>query len=107
MRYSCIGWDAHLIIHVAGCSKERVSLFDGSEGHCKEMYVFLQRQCPGLFEQQSKLDDALYSDGTKSGFKPLILLPGQSECCGKKIQIRYVFNRQIHLDVYTKQRSRL
>lgn len=79
-----------LIVHVAGCSKERVSLFDGSEGHCKEMYAFLQQQCPGLFEQQSKLDDALYSDGTK----PLILLPGQSECCGKKI--RYVYNTQIY-----------
>lgn len=42
-------------------------MFDGSEGHCKELYLLLHNQSPGLFQQQSILNDVLYTDGTKSG----------------------------------------
>ena len=41
-----------------------------------------------LFTQTKALDDKLFSDGTKSGFKPLVLLPGRLECCGKRVVIR-------------------
>ena len=64
--------------------------FDGSEGHCKELYSVIEQGNPEIFEQRRKLDDALLSDGTKSGFKPLVLLPGRMECCGKKVVVRYV-----------------
>ena len=46
--------------------------FDGSERHCKELFTLLQLQTPGIFHQNVKLSDALNTDGTKSGFKPLI-----------------------------------
>lgn len=62
--------------------------FDGSERHCKELGTLLQLQTPGIFQQNIKLSDALYTDGTMSGFTPLILLPGVKECCGKKVVIR-------------------
>lgn len=75
-------------IPMAGLDKEKAFTFDGSEGHCKELYSILQLQSPALFQQHVRLEDALFSDGTKSGFKPLILLPGQMECCGKKVLIR-------------------
>ena len=45
---------------------------------------------PEIFDQRRKLDDVLFSDGSKSGFKPLVLLPGRMECCGKKVVVRYV-----------------
>ena len=35
-------------------------------------------------------NNALLCDGSKSGFKPLVLLPGRMECCGKKVVVRYV-----------------
>ena len=73
-----------MLLFMADIDKESVSTFDGSEGHCKELYSYLHQQNPSLFQQQMKLQDALFSDGTKSGFKPLILLPGQLECCGEK-----------------------
>ena len=62
--------------------------FDGSEGHCKELYTSLQLQSPGVFQQNEKLQNALFTDGSRSGFKPLVLLPGKSECCGRKVIIR-------------------
>ena len=62
--------------------------FDGSESHCKELYSVLQQSDPQLFNQTEALDNALLSDGTKSGFKILVLLPGRMECCGKKVVIR-------------------
>jgi hypothetical protein len=65
-----------------------VVTFDGSEGHCKELCTLLQLQTPGIFQQNKRLKEVLYSDGTKSGFKPLVLLPGKRECCGKKVVIR-------------------
>ena len=64
--------------------------FDGSERHCKELYASLLIQSPGIFQQNEKLDNALYTDGSRSGFKPLILLLGKSECCGRNVNIRYV-----------------
>ena len=64
--------------------------FDGSEGHCKELYSVIEQGNPEIFEKKRKRDDALLSDGSKSGFKPLVLLPGQMECCGKKVVVRYV-----------------
>lgn len=33
------------------------------------------------------MEEALFSDGTKTSFKPLILLPGRMKCCGKKVSI--------------------
>ena len=68
--------------------KVTICAFDGSESHCKELYSMLQQSDPQLFNQTEALDDALLSDGTKSGFKPLVLLPGRMECCGKKVVIR-------------------
>lgn len=65
-----------------------ICAFDGSEIHCKELYSVLQQSNPGIFDQTKRLDTALLSDGTKSGFKPLVLLPGRMECCGKKVVIR-------------------
>ena len=65
-------------------------VFDGSEGHCKELYSDIQQRNPEIFEQKRILDDALLSDSSKNGFKPLVLLPGQMECCGKKVVVRYV-----------------
>ena len=64
--------------------------FDGSEGHCKELYGVIEQGNPEIFDQRRKLDDVLFSDGSKSGFKPLVLLPGRMECCGKKVVVRYV-----------------
>ena len=64
--------------------------FDGSEGHCKELYSVIEQGNPEIFDQRRKLDDALLSDGSKSGFKPIVLLPGRMECCSKKVVVRYV-----------------
>ena len=55
--------------------------FDGSERHYKELYSIIEQGNP---EQRRKLD-ALLSDGSKSGFKPLVLLPGLMESCGKVV----------------------
>ena len=66
-----------------------VHAFDGSERHCKELYIVLQQVDPKIFDQSKQIEDILLSDGTKSGFKPLVLLPGRTMCCGKKVVIRY------------------
>ena len=64
--------------------------FDGSAGHCKELYSVIEQGNPEIFDQRRKLDDVLFSDGSKSGFKPLVLLPGRMEYCSKKVVVRYV-----------------
>ena len=62
-------------------TKVTLLAFDGSENHCKELYSVLQHSDSHLFTQTKALDNAILSDSTKSGFKPL---PGRLECCGKK-----------------------
>jgi len=37
--------------------------------------------------QRRKFDDALFSDGSKSGFKPLVLLSGRMECNSKNVVV--------------------
>ena len=59
-------------------------------GHCKELYSVIEQENAEIFEQRRILDNALLSDGSKSGFKPLVLLPDRMECCGKKVVVRYV-----------------
>lgn len=62
--------------------------FDCSEAHCKQLYTMLMDTSPTIFEQCETLSKALFKDCTPSGFKPLVLLPGKVECCGKKVWIR-------------------
>ena len=79
------------MVHTTSCAESclnTVVTFDGSEGHCKDLYTLLQSQIPDVFQQNKRLKDVLYTDGTKSGFKPLVLLPGRMVCCGKKVVIR-------------------
>lgn len=68
--------------------KVTICTFDGSESHCKKIHSVLQLCDPQLFTQTKALDNKLFSDDTKSGFKPLVLLPGRLECCGKRVVIR-------------------
>ena len=53
-------------------------------------YLTLQKNSPDIFKRHQQLTEQLFQDGTKSAFKPLVLLPGQMECCGRKVHLRYV-----------------
>ena len=68
--------------------QEDVQHFNGCESQCEALYTVLIRENPKLFQYPKLLNDALYSDGTKSGFKPLVLLPGKTMCCERKVLIR-------------------
>lgn len=67
-----------------------VTDFTGSEGQCEALYCILSKENPTLFDHAKIIEAALYSDGSKSGFKPLILLPGKTLCCSRKVVIRFV-----------------
>ena len=70
--------------------QDDVYTFSGSESQCEVLYTILSKENPKLFDHSKTLETALYSDGTKSGFKPLVLLPGSTTCCGRKVIIRFV-----------------
>ena len=79
----CVIIEYYTDMHACICCE-----FDGGEIHCKELCGVLEIAEPGLFHQQQKVEEALFSDGTKTSFKPLILLRGRMKCCGKKVSIR-------------------
>lgn len=39
--------------------------FDGSEGHCKELYSVIEQGNAEIFEQRRILDDALLSEAAR------------------------------------------
>ena len=67
-----------------------VTRFTGTEGQCEALCSVLRKENPKLFDQANIMEAALFSNGSKSGFKPLILLPGRTLCCGRKVVIRLV-----------------
>ena len=73
--------------------------FNGSEHDCEVLFTLLSDANPKLFDHANIIESALYSDGTKTGFNPLVLLPGRMMCYGKKVIIRLVYTEvyNIHL----------
>ena len=65
--------------------------FTGSEHDCEILFNVLSDTNLKLFDHANIIEAALYSDGTKTGFKPLVLLPGRIMCCDKKVIIRLVY----------------
>lgn len=70
--------------------KDGVYTFTGSESECEIVYNILSVNNPTLIDHATIIEDALFLDGNKSGFKPLILLPQRLTCCGRKAMIRLV-----------------
>ena len=62
--------------------------FEGTEEHCKEACKSIQTLSPEIFEYATIQAETLFEDGSHGAFKPIVLLPGRSECCGRKVYIR-------------------
>ena len=62
--------------------------FQGTEEHCKEAYQSIQTLSPEIFEYATIQSETLFEDGSHGAFKPIVLLPGKRECCGRKVYIR-------------------
>ena len=90
--------------------------FDRTEEHCKEAYQLLQSCSPAIFQYARVQAEVLFEDASHSAFKPIILLPGKMECCGKKVYIRYelliiimithIYTQYLHVqvqDIYTSK----
>ena len=60
-----------ILFFCTGTCKVTIVSFNGSEGHCKECYTSLQLQSRGVFQQNEKLQNALFTDSSRCGFKPL------------------------------------
>jgi len=88
----CLGTNvtSSLTVEVGAGGGSSCTIFDGSEDHCKGLYLTLLQNSPDIFQHRQQLTEQLFQDGTKSAFKPLVLLPGQMECCGRKVHLRYV-----------------
>ena len=84
VMFVVVPYGAYNLMCAESCLNTVVT-FDGSEGHCKDLYTLLQSQIPDVFQQTKRPKDVLYTDGTKSDFKPLVLLPGRIVCCGIKL----------------------
>jgi len=78
-----------LTVEVGAGGGSSCTIFDRSEDHCKGLYLTLQQNSPDIFQHCQQLTEQLFQDGTKSAFKPLVLLPGQMECCGE-VHLWYV-----------------
>ena len=79
----------HAHLHVTG-SPELDCTFTGSELDCELLFNVLSDMNPKLFDHANIIEAALYSDGTKTGFKCLVLLPGRIMCCGRKVTVTKV-----------------
>ena len=59
--------------------------FEGAEEHCKEACKSIQTLNPVIFEYARIQAETLFENGSHGAFKPIALLPGRSECCGRKL----------------------
>ena len=68
-----------------------ITEFQGSEEQCKAVDdILVKSDCDDVFDYASAHARLLFEDSCRTGFKPVILLPGKTNCCAKKICIRYV-----------------
>ena len=67
--------------------------FDGSAEHCRKVCRDLEVHHPGLLALADEQAQILFTDASTSAFKPIVLLPPVSVCCGIKLLIRYAVDQ--------------
>ncbi len=70
--------------------------FEPTAHCCRLACRVLVQNHPHLFSYFEKQANALFADKGRTSYKPIVLLPGQLECCGRKIMIRYLSDNVIH-----------
>ena len=83
------GYTDDILLSEVGEGRE-ITEFQGSEDHCKAVHDILVKNDCNVFDYASAHAELLFEDNCRTGFKPVILLPGKTNCCAKKICIRYV-----------------
>ena len=83
------GYADDILLSEVGEGRE-ITEFQGSEEHCKAVHNILVKNDCDVFDYASAHAELLFEDNCRTGFKPVILLPGKTNCCAKRICIRYV-----------------
>ena len=83
------GYVHDILLSEVGEGRETAE-FQGSEEHCKAVHDILVKNACDIFEYASAHGRLLFEDSCRTGFKPVLLLPGKTNCCAKKICIQYV-----------------
>lgn len=81
------GYAHDILLSEVGEGRETAE-FQGSEEHCKAVHDILVKNACDIFEYASAHARLLFEDSCRTGFKPVLLLPGKTNCCAKKICIR-------------------
>ncbi len=79
-----------------------MTTFEATAHCCRLACRILVEKHPHLLSYAQEQASILFADKDRTPFKPIVLLPGRTQCCGRKIIIRYglLANNEIGTEAY-------